>query len=136
MPTWPRSLPAGSSPTSARRTPTAYARRSTATPTATSSGSAARRSTPVHRADGGRTGRRPDSALLDRRCDDLAPDCRFETEAGASPRSARAPASADNEHRRGLLLLVKRKPQVRTAHLVCAEPECYRGVTEAEWIAP
>src|SRR5437868_7729847 len=59
---WPRSLPAGSSPTSARRTPTAYARRSTATPTATSWGSAARRSTPVHRPDGGRRWDGPGSA--------------------------------------------------------------------------
>ena len=53
MPTWPRSLPAGSSPMSARRTPTAYVRRSTATPTATSLGSAPRRATPVHRPEGG-----------------------------------------------------------------------------------
>src|ERR1700722_18225514 len=38
---------------STRRTPTAYARSSTATPTATSWDSAARRSTPVHRPEGG-----------------------------------------------------------------------------------
>src|ERR1700704_1849767 len=50
MHTWPRSLLADSSPTSVSRTPTAYARRSTATRTATNWGSAARRSTPVHSA--------------------------------------------------------------------------------------
>ena len=53
---WPRSLPAGWSPTSARRTPTAYGRCSTATPMATSWGSAARRSTPIRRPDGGSDG--------------------------------------------------------------------------------
>src|SRR5215469_5866537 len=39
--TWPLSLPAASSPTRSRHTRAGYARRSTATPTATSWGSAA-----------------------------------------------------------------------------------------------
>jgi hypothetical protein len=46
--TWPRWLLAGSSPTSASLTPTAYARRCTATPMATSWDSAAHRSRPGH----------------------------------------------------------------------------------------